>query len=96
MCFSRKTISKSSSPRRLALCSAVGFVFLSGLSAADTPVFEIASIKLQPWTNEGRVGVFVRGDTLTAEHVDLYRLVEFAYNLRSDGSQVSGLLNKSA
>ena len=52
--------------------------------------FEVASIKLQPWTNEGRVGVFVRGDTLTGEHVDLYQLVEFAYGLSTDGVQVSG------
>ena len=57
---------------------------------APAPAFEVASIKLQPWTNEGRVGVFVRGNTLTAEHVDLYRLVEFAYGLRTDGSQLSG------
>jgi uncharacterized protein (TIGR03435 family) len=52
--------------------------------------FEVASIKPQPWTNEGRVGVFVRGGTLTGEHVDLYGLVEFAYALRTDDSQLSG------
>jgi uncharacterized protein (TIGR03435 family) len=63
-----------------------------GQSKPETPAasFEVASIKPQPWTNEGRVGVFVRGNTLTGEHVDLYRLVEFAYGLRTDGSQLSG------
>jgi len=52
--------------------------------------FEIASIKPHPWTNEGRVGVFTSGNTLTAEHVDLYRLVEFAYGLPPDSYQLSG------
>jgi uncharacterized protein (TIGR03435 family) len=52
--------------------------------------FEIASIKLHPWTNEGRVGVSTSGNTLTAEHVDLYRLVEFAYALPPDSYQLSG------
>jgi uncharacterized protein (TIGR03435 family) len=52
--------------------------------------FEVASIKPQPWTNQGRVGVFVQGNTLTGEHVDLYRLVEFAYGLTADGFQLSG------
>ena len=52
--------------------------------------FEIASIKLHPWTNQGRVGVFTAGNTLTAEHVDLYRLVEFAYGLPPDSYQLSG------
>jgi hypothetical protein len=55
-----------------------------------TPAFEVASIKPQPCTNEGGVGVFIRGNTLRGEHVDLYRLVEFAYGLRRDGPQVSG------
>ncbi len=61
-------------------------------SKPETPAvsFDVASIKPQPWTNEGRVGVFVRGNTLTGEHVDLYRLVEFAYGLRTDDSQLSG------
>jgi uncharacterized protein (TIGR03435 family) len=63
-----------------------------GQSQPETTLasFEVASIRPQPWTNEGRVGVFVRGNTLTAEHVDLYRLVEFAYGLRTDGSQLLG------
>jgi uncharacterized protein (TIGR03435 family) len=32
----------------------------------------------------------VHGNTLTAEHADLYCLVEFAYGLRTDDSQLSG------
>jgi putative ABC transport system permease protein len=31
------------------------------------PAFAVASIKPQPWTNEGSVGVVVHGNTLTAE-----------------------------
>jgi uncharacterized protein (TIGR03435 family) len=54
------------------------------------PRFEVASIKLNPWTNEGRVGVFTHGNVLTAEHVDLYHLVEFAYGLPPDSYQLSG------
>src|SRR5580700_8665060 len=44
---------------------------LQAQSRPETPLesFEVASIKPQPWTNEGRVGVFVRGNTLTGEHV---------------------------
>jgi uncharacterized protein (TIGR03435 family) len=52
--------------------------------------FEVASIKPQPWTNQGSVGVFVRGSTLRGEHVDLYGLVAFAYGLKTDGYQLSG------
>ncbi len=59
-------------------------------NALPQPRFEIASIKLHPWTNEGRVGVFTSVNTLTAEHVDLYRLVEFAYGLPPDSYQLSG------
>ena len=54
------------------------------------PAFEVASIAPEPWTNEGRVGVFLRGNTLTGEHIDLYGLIDFAYNLRTDNSQLSG------
>jgi bla regulator protein blaR1 len=50
--------------------------------------FEVASVKPQLWTGQGSVGVFVRGNTLTAEHVALYDLAEFAFNLRS--IQLSG------
>jgi uncharacterized protein (TIGR03435 family) len=51
--------------------------------------FEVASIKPELWNGEGSVGVFVRGNTLTAEHVGLNDLVMFAYNLR-EGIQLSG------
>jgi uncharacterized protein (TIGR03435 family) len=54
--------------------------------AAD--VFEVASIKPQPWTAPGSVGVFVHGNTLSAEHVVLNDLVQFAWNLRD--FQLSG------
>ena len=64
---------------------------LAGFAAvARGQSFEVASIKPQPWTNEGAVEVYVRGNTLYGEHVDLYRLVEFAYGLRPDDYQLSG------
>jgi uncharacterized protein (TIGR03435 family) len=50
--------------------------------------FEVASIKPQQWTGQGSVGIFVRGDTLDAEHASLFSLVTFAYNLRD--VQLSG------
>jgi uncharacterized protein (TIGR03435 family) len=50
--------------------------------------FEVASIKPQRWTGQGSVGIFVRGNTLDAEHVSLFSLVTFAYNLRD--VQLSG------
>jgi bla regulator protein BlaR1 len=58
--------------------------------AQTTPAraFEVASIKPQAWTGQGSVGIFVRGNTLDAEHVSLFSLVEFAYNLRD--VQLSG------
>jgi bla regulator protein blaR1 len=56
--------------------------------SASAPVFEVASIKPQQWTGQGSVGIFVRGNTLDAEHVSLFSLVEFAYNLRE--VQLSG------
>ena len=60
----------------------------SSAQSAFGPVFEVASIKPQPWTGQGSVGVFVRGNTLDAEHVSLFSLVEFAYHLRD--VQLSG------
>jgi uncharacterized protein (TIGR03435 family) len=54
------------------------------------PQFELASIKPQPWTNEGGVNFHVRGNTLYGEHADLYLLVDFAYGLRPDNLQISG------
>jgi len=52
------------------------------------PTFEVASVKPQVWDGQGSVGVFVRGNTLYAEHASLNDLVEFAYNLRD--VQLSG------
>jgi uncharacterized protein (TIGR03435 family) len=70
----------------------VRWVLLSGAlcGGQSLPSFEVASIRLQPWTNEGRVEVYVRGNTLYGEHVDLYQLVDFAYGLRRDNAQLSG------
>jgi len=50
--------------------------------------FDVASVKSQPWKGQGSVGVFFHGNTLSAEHCDLYELVEFAWNLKA--VQVSG------
>jgi uncharacterized protein (TIGR03435 family) len=58
--------------------------------AASPPAFEVASIRPQPWTNEGGVFVYVRGNTLYGEQADLYSLVDFAYGLRPDYLQLSG------
>lgn len=55
---------------------------------AGVPGFDVASVKPQLLTGQGSVGIFVRGDTLDAEHVSLFRLVTFAYNLRD--VQLSG------
>lgn len=57
---------------------------------AQTPAFDVASVKPAPWTGAGNasVGVFAHGDTLDAEHASLRTLIEFAYNLRED--QLSG------
>ncbi|HEY1757755.1 MAG TPA: TIGR03435 family protein [Bryobacteraceae bacterium] len=59
--------------------------------AQATPQFEVASVKPQVFTGQpgSTVGVFVRGNTLSAEHADLYALVSFAYDLR-DRVQLSG------
>src|SRR6185312_10975550 len=58
--------------------------------AAQAPAFEVASIRPQPWTNEGQVAVYVRGNTLYGEHADLCTLIDFAWNLPPDSSQVTG------
>jgi uncharacterized protein (TIGR03435 family) len=55
--------------------------------AQSIPAFDVASVKPQQWKG-GSVGVFFRGNTLSAEHCDLYTLIEFAWNLRE--FQVSG------
>jgi len=53
--------------------------------------FDVASVKRQPWNNQvgSSMGVFVRGDTLDAEHCSLYDLVSWAYKLR-DGHLSGG------
>jgi uncharacterized protein (TIGR03435 family) len=73
--------------KNLVICAASVAI---GLMAASLPSFEVASIRPQPWTNEGGVFVYVRGDTLYGEHADLYSLVDFAYGLRPDDLQLSG------
>jgi bla regulator protein blaR1 len=55
---------------------------------AQADVFDVASVKPQPWTGQGGVYVLVRGNTLNAEHASLDDLVSFAYNLRD--VQLSG------
>jgi uncharacterized protein (TIGR03435 family) len=72
---------------------ALGGLMLTAQLCAQSPVastvaFEVASVKPQPWKGQGRVGVFVKGDTLSAEHCSLVDLVEFAWNLRE--IQLSG------
>src|SRR5580658_1125732 len=67
------------------------FAVVSFAVAQPAPVtFDAVSIRPQPWTNEGAVDVYVRGNTLYGEHVDLYRLVEFAYDLPPEGYRLSG------
>jgi bla regulator protein blaR1 len=69
---------------------ALSIVLLAAGSFAQAPpAFDVVSVKPQPWTGEqGSVGVFVRGNTLDAQHISLNDLVMFAYNLR--GVQLSG------
>jgi uncharacterized protein (TIGR03435 family) len=63
----------------------MGIILTALLLAAS---FEVASVKPEPWTGQGGVGVTTHGNTLTAEHSDLYGLVTFAYNLKD--FQLSG------
>jgi uncharacterized protein (TIGR03435 family) len=58
----------------------------AGLTSAQS--FEVASVKPQPWTGQGGVGVTTRGNTLLGDHTDLYGLVTFAYGLKD--YQLSG------
>ncbi len=75
-----------------ALAWIVGSIAIAGAQrpaqAQSAPEFDIASVKPQPFTGQGSVGIFVHGDTLDAEHVSLFSLVTFAYNLRD--VQLSG------
>lgn len=67
------------------------FAVVSFAVAQPSPVtFDVVSIRPQPWTNEGAVDVYVRGNTLYSEHADLYRLIEFAYDLPPEGYRLSG------
>lgn len=59
------------------------------LCAQSPPAFDVASVKHDPWPGNSRVGIRVRGDTLTADHTCLYGLVAFAYNLK-DGHLSGG------
>lgn len=77
----------------LALAGIVATVALmyphhGSAQSAFAAKFEVASVKPQPFTGQGSVGIFVRGDTFDAEHVSLFSLVTFAYNLRD--VQLSG------
>ncbi len=58
------------------------------LAQTQPEVFDVASVKPQKWTGSGGVGVFLKGNTLDAEHADLNSLIEFAYNLKD--FQLSG------
>jgi uncharacterized protein (TIGR03435 family) len=51
--------------------------------------FDVVSVKPQKWAGQGSFGIFVRGDTLDAEHASLKMLVLFAYDLRDE--QLSGV-----
>ncbi len=65
----------------MRFCAAIGMALMAAAQAQ--PAFEVASVKQDPYKAQGSIGaVFVRGDTLTAEHVPLNGLVPLAYNLR--------------
>jgi uncharacterized protein (TIGR03435 family) len=76
--------------RRYAVAAIIAFWFLDtpNIIAQPAPKFDIASVKLQPFTGQGSVGIQVHGNTLDAEHCSLFSLVTFAYNLRD--VQLSG------
>jgi uncharacterized protein (TIGR03435 family) len=60
-------------------------------SAAQTPqplAFDVASVKPQKFTGEGTVGISIEGSTLHAEHFELNKLIEYAYNIQD--FQLSG------
>jgi hypothetical protein len=71
-----------SSHRLLALAGIAALVLLdlptSFAQSYPFPRFESASVKLQPYTGQGSVGIMVRGNTLDAEHVSVFSLVTFA------------------
>lgn len=61
-------------------------ILLAALFLAGS--FEVASVKPRLWTGQGSFGIETHGNTLTAEHIDLYGLVTFAYGLKD--FQLSG------
>lgn len=68
---------------------ALAMILGSAMALAQAPpAFDVASVKPQAFTGQGSVGIFVRGNTLDAEHVSLASLVMFAHNLRD--VQLSG------
>jgi uncharacterized protein (TIGR03435 family) len=70
---------------------AAGSVAPKWVAFAQKLEFEVASVKPAPWTGQGCVGcIAVRGNTLTAEHADLYDLVRFAYDLKQDVQLAGG------
>lgn len=73
-------------PERIAVL--LVFCALCGAQTPQPVAFDVASVKPQKWTGSGGVGVFIKGNTLDAEHADLNSLVEFAYNLQD--FQLSG------
>src|SRR5262249_21303366 len=69
----------------------------------QSPSFEVASVKPQPFNGQGFVGMAAKGSTLSAEHVTLYDLVEYAFDLRDiqlsggpEWANRSGILLKDA
>jgi uncharacterized protein (TIGR03435 family) len=64
----------------------MGFTFAMLLMAGS--LFDVASVKPQPWTGQDSVGISTHGNTLDAEHVCLNDLVQYAWNLRD--LQLSG------
>lgn len=84
-----RPFSSAASPlRRTAGAIGLAALFTVACVYAQSPAFEVASVKLQPWDGQGGVGVTVRGNTLIAEHSCLYDLVEFAYEVAE--TRVSG------
>ncbi len=69
---------------------AIALLHLHNSFAQSVPVpkFDVASVKPQAYRGQGSAGIFVRGDTLDAEHVSVFSLVTFAYNLHD--VQLSG------
>ena len=78
----------SGRPRRWPLALAGILTAIALPQSAPAPKFDVASVKPQPFTGQGSAGIFVRGNTLDAEHVSLNSLVMFAYDLRD--IQLSG------